>query len=68
MAELIPIPEQLIEQLLDEKFNLINSICPECHKLIENVIMRPYAYDKENHNIVYVGKCSYCKKLIYSRD
>lgn len=69
MKELIPIPEKLIEQLLDEKFKLlINTICPECHKLVENVIMRPYAYDKENHDIVYVGKCGYCKKLIYSKD
>lgn len=69
MAGLIPIPENLIEQLLDERFKLlINTICPECHKIIEHVIMRPYAYDEENHNIVYVGKCDYCKKLIYSRD
>ena len=68
MEELIPIPENLIEQLLDERFNLIYTICPNCHKLIENSIMKPYAYDKENHNIVYVGKCPHCKKLIYSND
>ena len=64
MTELIPIPEKLVEQLLDERFKSVDTICPNCRKLIEDVIMHPYAYDKENHNIVYVGKCDYCKKFI----
>lgn len=68
MEELIPIPENLIKQLLDKRFKVIDTICPNCNELVENVTMYPYAYDKENHNIVYVGKCDYCKKLLYSRD
>lgn len=59
MAELIPIPGKLTK-----RFKIIDTICPNCHELVENVMMLSYAYDKENHNGVYVGKCDYCKKFI----
>lgn len=64
MTELTPIPEELPKQLLNKRFKIIDTVCPNCHKLVENVMMLSYAYNKENHNRVYIGKCAYCKKFI----
>lgn len=33
--------------------------CEHCHKQNESILI-PYAYDEENNDVIFVGKCNYC--------
>ena len=59
------IPEDRIKAYLNE-FNNGTVVCEECG-LVE-VLFIPYAYDKLNNEVIHIGKCSNCGKIMYVKD
>ena len=59
------IPEDRIKAYLNE-FNNGTVVCEECG-LVE-VLFIPYAYDKLHNEVIHIGKCSNCGKIMYVKD
>lgn len=66
MSKLKLIPEEILKERLPQLIES-NIICDECKRIIK-VICFPYAYDSDNHEVVYASKCPICKKIIYSKE
>lgn len=59
------IPEAKLTHYLDNF--LTSTVMCECGKL-HNGMFIPYAYDKDNNDIIFVGKCKHCNQIIYIRE
>lgn len=62
---MIPNEKRFLEAIEDMDYTDIR--CPNCEKTY-NLVLYPYAYDKDNGNMVYVAKCPNCGGVLYSRD
>lgn len=66
MNKLTLIPEDILKERLPQ---LIESdiICDECKEVIK-VMCFPYAYDSDNHEVIYALKCPICGKIFYVKE
>ena len=59
------IPEAKLAHYLDNF--LTSTVMCECGKLHKGIFI-PYAYDKDNNDIIFIGKCKHCNKIIYIKE
>ena len=66
MKNLQLIPEDILKGRLPQ---LIKSykICTNCKKAVDAMGF-PYAYDSDNHEVIYALKCPICKNIIYTKE
>lgn len=62
----IPIPKNKLKSYL-ELICISNILC-HCGKLNHNCKCIPYAYDKENNDIIFAGKCVECGEIFFTRE
>lgn len=61
--KLVPIPEEKLKHYLKIFKSLI---CCDCG--IQEIDFYPYAYDSEENDVWFVGKCSNCGELCFSKE
>ena len=61
------IPEEKINAYLDKDFKG-NTLCLNCNKILNDLKMIPYAYEKENNDIIFITKCPHCGDIMYFRE
>lgn len=59
------IPEDRIKAYLNEFINGV-VVCEDCG--LVKVLFIPYAYDKLNNEVIHIGKCPKCGKIMYVKD
>lgn len=59
------IPEDKISHYLDNF--LISTVMCECGKLHKGMFI-PYAYDKDNNDVIFISKCKHCNQIIYIKE
>ena len=62
---LIPIPKNKLK-LYIEHIIICNTMC-DCGEIIYDCRAYPYAYDKENNDIIFASKCPECGNIIFTR-
>jgi hypothetical protein len=65
MNKLELIPEEKLKRYL-KKFPTSTVIC-NCGK-INTTMFIPYAYDRDNNDVIYVGKCEKCGELLFTKE
>ena len=61
--KLVPIPDEKLKHYLNTSKSLV---CCDCG--IQEVEWYPYAYDPEENDIWFVGKCPNCGELCFSKE
>ena len=66
MEELKLIPEEILKNRIN--FLRKGSMICDCGILHENIICYPYAWDSEEHEVIYASYCDNCGEIMYTRD
>ena len=68
METLTVIPEDIFRYRIKEVDNINHIWKCSCDCGIVSVPFHPYAWDPENNEVVYMGICPKCNKVVYVRD
>lgn len=61
--KLVPIPDEKLKHYLKTSKSLV---CCDCS--IQEVEWYPYAYDPEENDVWFAGKCPNCGELCFSKE
>lgn len=61
------IPEDKLQSYIDMKPR-VNIFCDDCQYFNAQIEGIPYAYDKENHDVIFAYKCEKCGAIMYTRE
>ena len=65
-ADLTLVPPEIYRAYTENIYR--GSMICECWHLNEDIILHPYAYDKEDDEVVFISFCNKCSKEMFTRS
>ena len=66
MSKWTIIPPKKLVHYID--LNVGGGVFCDCGTFHEDLKFIPYAYDKENNDVIFAGKCKKCGKILFVKE